>query len=276
MVSINSREPIKHSSFSYNQQRGGYLGYNLDTAWKDDSDFDIDDAVDPKKQTNQPDSGTYPNADFVYDIQPDIEGSDSIDFDFYDDNLTGNDDGSYAASPIGHQVPSNPKSGGGAHGAGGGVVPGSSPGWSSPPAPLWQLAVIQDIENGWDQLDEIDPMNHDIDSGLRLKHMKEIKLFIREIVGEVLLEKTFKQARGEILQYLRDVEGWSVEYNLAIPHATSPYEDVRLWFKPQAVYMDEGYRGRFSYKDARSIWIPDLRKVTPQEFLAYVERWMEK
>jgi hypothetical protein len=88
-------------------------------------------------------------------------------------------------------------------------------------------------------------------------------------------KKTYKQARAEILAYLKK-EGWAVKDTLKIPHATAPGEwgigapaSVRLWFKAQAVYYGMGN----SFKLARSLHIDDLRTMTPEMFMAHVKRW---
>lgn len=72
---------------------------------------------------------------------------------------------------------------------------------------------------------------------------------------------TFKAARAAALDYL-DSEGWAVKRGLKVPHATAPGGDVRLWFKPQAVYLSHGERHRFG--DARSLHV-DIRRMTPAE-----------
>jgi len=46
----------------------------------------------------------------------------------------------------------------------------------------------------------------------------------------------FAKARSEIIDTLES-HGWNVKRDLATPYATSPDEELRLWFKPQAVYF---------------------------------------
>jgi hypothetical protein len=49
---------------------------------------------------------------------------------------------------------------------------------------------------------------------------------------------TFAQVRFMLLNYLHD-KGWSVNGTLKVPHATSPNGETRLWFKTQAIYMND-------------------------------------
>jgi len=82
---------------------------------------------------------------------------------------------------------------------------------------------------------------------------------------------TFKKARDEILKYL-DSKGWDVKTygpsgTLKVPHATSRYMDVKLWFKTQAVYVGSRHD---KLNDARSMWV-DIRDLTPEQFLHDVE-----
>jgi len=72
---------------------------------------------------------------------------------------------------------------------------------------------------------------------------------------------TFKAARAAALDYLA-AGGWTVKRGLKVPHATAPGGDVRLWFKPQAVYLSIGDRHRLG--DARSLHV-DIRRMTPAE-----------
>lgn len=82
---------------------------------------------------------------------------------------------------------------------------------------------------------------------------------------------TFKQARKLILDYLRN-QGWTVKPDLKVPHATSPDKTMRLWFKPQAVYLET--RGPpWSLGAARSLHV-DLRDVEdPSKLVAYAKAW---
>lgn len=81
--------------------------------------------------------------------------------------------------------------------------------------------------------------------------------------------RTFKQAHREILAYL-DSKGWTVKARLKIPHATGIYGDVRLWFKPQAIYIECGKPFRFG--SARSLHV-DPREVNPPGLIAYAEEY---
>lgn len=86
--------------------------------------------------------------------------------------------------------------------------------------------------------------------------------------------RTFMDSRGDILDELRR-RGWRVVTvspsmkPMKVPHATSPDGTLRLWFKPQAVYFTRG-----NYHDlgsARSLWIEDIRRMTPEQFVSEVE-----
>lgn len=85
---------------------------------------------------------------------------------------------------------------------------------------------------------------------------------------------TFQQARDAIFAYLKD-QGWTIKTlgpsgRLKVPQAIAPYmRGPKLWFKTQAVYYS-GKDDRFN--DARSIHV-DIRDITPEQFLAQVERW---
>lgn len=87
---------------------------------------------------------------------------------------------------------------------------------------------------------------------------------------------TFQQAREGIFKYLES-RGWTVKASLKVPHATDRNGQWRLYFKPQAVYLDydSGRRSQFSLNDARSIFT-DIRDLTPEEFLAKVNNMLQK
>jgi hypothetical protein len=77
--------------------------------------------------------------------------------------------------------------------------------------------------------------------------------------------RTFKVALREILDYLGN-QGWAVAPNLKVPHATSPFGDIRLWFKPQAIYIEKGKP--FHLGSARSLHV-DSRDVDPEGLESY-------
>lgn len=82
--------------------------------------------------------------------------------------------------------------------------------------------------------------------------------------------RTFLEARSEILRYLAS-QGWRVVGDLKVPHATSPDGGFRLWFKAQAVYFTEG--NQHTLGGARTVsYDLDIRKLTPEQFLARIER----
>lgn len=95
---------------------------------------------------------------------------------------------------------------------------------------------------------------------------------------------TYAAAREKYFETLRAL-GWDVRRGsqvdgrlLKIPHATSPDGKIRLWFKPQALWVSYGVLTeckRFADSDgvaklshdlgaARSTWL-DIRRVHPLE-----------
>mgnify|MGYP001567904655 CR=1 FL=1 len=83
--------------------------------------------------------------------------------------------------------------------------------------------------------------------------------------------RTHSDARAEILAGLA-ARKWSVKPALKVPHATSPDEEVRLWFKPQAVYFTTG-RGQHDFDRARTIsYDLDLRTMTVEEVVEVARR----
>ena len=77
---------------------------------------------------------------------------------------------------------------------------------------------------------------------------------------------TFAVARARLLEYLRS-QGWEVKTHgtsgpLKTPHATSQDGEVRLWFRPQAVYVSYGRLHDANH--ARSLWV-DIRDVEPEQ-----------
>lgn len=85
--------------------------------------------------------------------------------------------------------------------------------------------------------------------------------------------KTYPVAQKEIFDFLRS-HGWTVSGPLKVPWAEDRAHTVRLWFKPQAVWMSYDGGGRVS-KDiaaAHSMFV-DIRKETGESFLATVDRW---
>ena len=80
---------------------------------------------------------------------------------------------------------------------------------------------------------------------------------------------TYAAARAALFAYLR-AEGWKLDTSLKIPHATSPDNRTRVWFKAQAVYVHHDDRGRFDFKSARSTWL-DIRAITPAQFAKDVQ-----
>jgi hypothetical protein len=62
-------------------------------------------------------------------------------------------------------------------------------------------------------------------------------------------------------------EGWKVKKDLKVPHATSPNGDIRLWFKPQAIWMSGGIVHDLAH--ARSIFV-DPRGTTVKGLINHV------
>lgn len=76
-----------------------------------------------------------------------------------------------------------------------------------------------------------------------------------------MAKETFDAAKRRILEGLQAL-GWSVSGPLKIPHATSPDGEVRLWFKPQAVWLSQAHGGPHAHRggkhelgNARSIFV---------------------
>lgn len=72
-------------------------------------------------------------------------------------------------------------------------------------------------------------------------------------------QETFVAARTRILSALTE-HGWTVRSNLKTPWAEPHGGGYRLWFKAQAVYLDQ-----------HSLWI-DIRGMSTADFLAHVQR----
>lgn len=68
---------------------------------------------------------------------------------------------------------------------------------------------------------------------------------------------TYKAARDAILDAL-ERQGWKVQRQLKVPHATGPYGHPRLWFKAQSIYSDPN--PPFSFSNARSLFL-DMRNL---------------
>ena len=86
-------------------------------------------------------------------------------------------------------------------------------------------------------------------------------------------KRTFAKARQEILTDLA-AHGWPGEPGLKIPHYTSPDGQLRLWFKPQAVWVTTAKPGeRHVFSDARTLsYDLDIRKLNPSLFRKMLAR----
>ncbi|TFH21763.1 MAG: hypothetical protein E4H03_09880 [Myxococcales bacterium] len=91
---------------------------------------------------------------------------------------------------------------------------------------------------------------------------------------------TYAEARDDIWAALGRA-GWELSLpTLRLPHATSPNGLLRLWFKPQAVYYTSQHattdRGH-TQANARSVsYDLDIRKMTPTDFLDYIQHRLPK
>ena len=74
--------------------------------------------------------------------------------------------------------------------------------------------------------------------------------------------RTFKAAQADIFAYLR-ANGWTVRDNLKVPWAEPPGKSYRLWFKAQAVYLNE-----------HSLHV-DIRDLSPAQFMVHVSRVLQ-
>jgi hypothetical protein len=68
--------------------------------------------------------------------------------------------------------------------------------------------------------------------------------------------ETFAQAKARVMNHL-EAQGWRVARDLKVPHATSPDGAIRVWFKPQALYLSVVHGRGLSHTlgMARSLWI---------------------
>jgi hypothetical protein len=82
--------------------------------------------------------------------------------------------------------------------------------------------------------------------------------------------ETYAAANARLLAELARL-GWATEPKLKIPHATNPGKDVRIWFKAQATYVATGYRGRFDFGEARTLWI-DRRDIGVEQLIGAVKQ----
>lgn len=87
---------------------------------------------------------------------------------------------------------------------------------------------------------------------------------------------TFKDAIKATLEHLKS-RHWNVVLRdprngspLKVPYAVDPSGKFKVWFKSQSVYA--GGSG-WGLNDARSVHV-DLRDLTPEQFEAYLLRWM--
>ena len=79
---------------------------------------------------------------------------------------------------------------------------------------------------------------------------------------------TYAEAKAIHLQNLAAL-GWTVKPNLKVPHATSRDGQVRLWFKPQAVWASYGVGHELG--NARSIFV-DTKTANTQQIITAARR----
>jgi len=100
----------------------------------------------------------------------------------------------------------------------------------------------------------------------------EHTLLVDRIATRFAKSKTFSEARTGLMDYLAK-EGWKLsDRSLKVPHATSPDGDLRIWFKPQAIWFSVG--GRHNLQGARSIHT-DIRHTEPVKVVEEARRYAE-
>jgi len=92
-----------------------------------------------------------------------------------------------------------------------------------------------------------------------------------------MLKMTYLQAKTSLLAQLDAHEDWTVTTRnrsnfkpLKVPYVTRDYDDCRVWFKSQSVYL--GWTNNLN--DARSIHIEDLRVATLADVLESVDYYV--
>ena len=85
------------------------------------------------------------------------------------------------------------------------------------------------------------------------------------------MKETYQQAKVRLLRELAS-QGWGTSPHLKIPHATSPNQEIRVWFKPQALYFTliQGEK-RHHFGDARSIHV-DFRGMTMEQLTETIQK----
>jgi hypothetical protein len=86
------------------------------------------------------------------------------------------------------------------------------------------------------------------------------------VAARFIEAKTYSQAHKDLLNYL-EKQGWSVSKGLKIPHATSPDGELRLWFKPQAIYDSSGSPHTFGRARSYTTQGLDVRTMSPEDFV---------
>ncbi len=83
---------------------------------------------------------------------------------------------------------------------------------------------------------------------------------------------TYQAAQAALMDHL-EKQGWAVSKGLAVPHATSPDKERRLWFKVQAIWFTAGGNVK-DFKRARSLH-DDVRDFSPDQYMVKAEKLMK-
>jgi hypothetical protein len=73
-------------------------------------------------------------------------------------------------------------------------------------------------------------------------------------------QPTFRVARQRLLAGL-EARGWRVARSLKVPHATSPDGATRLWFKTQAIYVNDPGTNPSAFSNTHSL-VSDMRTLS--------------
>lgn len=96
------------------------------------------------------------------------------------------------------------------------------------------------------------------------------------------MSTTYAQAHKALQEHMSTTDEWEIYLvssraprgSLKVPYADHNFSDIRVWFKARALHIGPPT----TLNEARSLdqlEIHDIRRETPQETLARIERWME-
>jgi hypothetical protein len=88
-----------------------------------------------------------------------------------------------------------------------------------------------------------------------------------------MANRTFAQARWEILEHLQSLGGWTLSRTAKVPIALAPGKAYKIYFKPQSIYIAP--EPPFSLRNAQTAHVGDLRTLTGPQFVGLVQRWMK-